>query len=261
MTIKSAIFKGSVIHERLRPKRHRLRYNVFTMLIDLDELSDLDKDGLLFGHNRSAILSFFDRDHGPATDEALRPWVEARMRDAGLEPDGGAIRLLCYPRVFGYVFNPLSVYFCYRREGDLSAIVYEVCNTFGEMHAYVIRVSNKGRSVIRQSCDKKMYVSPFMSMETKYHFRIVPPADRINIAIRQEDEDGVLFAAAFSGEKSPFNRRTLTRCLVAFPFLTVKIIAAIHWEAFLLWAKGLKVFPHTPAAHAVDSSIGQTDGI
>ena len=106
-----------------------------------------------------------------------------------------------------------------------------------------------------------MYVSPFMSMETKYHFRIVPPADRVNIAIRQEDEDGLLFAAAFSGEKSPFNRGTLTRCLVAFPFLTVKIIAAIHWEAFLLWAKGLEVFPHTPAAHAVDSSIGQTDRI
>ncbi len=183
------------------------------------------------------------------------------MRDAGLEPDGGAIRLLCYPRIFGYVFNPLSVYFCYRTEGDLSAIVYEVCNTFGERHAYVIRASSNGRLVIRQSCDKKMYVSPFMSMETKYHFRIVPPADRINIAIRQEDEDGLLFAAAFSGEKSPFNRRTLTRCLVAFPFMTLKIIAAIHWEAFLLWAKGLKVFPHTPAARAIDSSIGQTDGI
>ena len=261
MTVSSAIFKGPVIHERMRPKRHRFRYNVFTMLIDLDELSDLDKGGLLFGHNRPAILSFFDRDHGPASGEALRPWVEARMRDAGLEPDGGAIRLLCYPRILGYVFNPLSVYFCYRTDGDLSAIVYEVCNTFNERHAYVIRASNSGPSVVRQSCDKKMYVSPFIAMETRYHFRIVPPADRINIVIRQEDEEGLLLAASFSGDKSPFNRRTLARCLVAFPFLTVKIIAAIHWEAVLLWTKGLKVFPHTPAARAVDSSIGQADGI
>ena len=261
MTVSSAIFKGPVIHERMRPKRHRFRYNVFTMLIDLDELPDLDKGGLLFGHNRPAILSFFNRDHGPASGEALRPWVEARMRDAGLEPDGGAIRLLCYPRILGYVFNPLSVYFCYCTGGDLSAIVYEVCNTFNERHAYVIRASNNGRSVVRQSCDKKMYVSPFIAMETKYHFRIVPPADRVNIAIRQEDEEGCLLAASFSGDKSPFNRRTLTGCLVAFPFLTVKIIAAIHWEAVLLWTKGLKVFPHTPAARAVDSSIGQADGI
>ena len=260
MKIGSAIYKGSVIHERMRPKRHRLRYDVFTMLIDLEELPSLDKSGLLFGHNRFAVLSFFDRDHGRANGEALRPWVEARLQEVGVEPDGGAIRLLCYPRIFGYVFNPLSVYFCYRLDGALSAIVYEVCNTFGERHAYVIRTPKSSRPVIRQSCEKKMYVSPFMAMDTKYHFRIVPPAEKINIAIRQEDEDGILFAAAFSGKKSPFNRKTLIGCLAAFPLLTVKIITAIHWEAFLLWAKGLKVFPHTPATRPVDSSIGQVDG-
>jgi len=261
MTFASALYNGVVTHERLRPKRHRLRYDVFTMLIDLDELSDLDNESRFFGYNRRAILSFFDRDHGPTTGEPLRPWVEARLREAGLEPDGGAIRLLCYPRILGYVFNPLSVYFCYRTDGALNAIVYEVCNTFGERHAYVIRASDNDRAVIRQSCDKKMYVSPFMAMETTYHFRVIPPADGINIAIRQEDADGLLFAAAFKGEKSPFNDRSLGRCLTAFPFLTIKIIAAIHWEAFLLWAKGLKVFRHTPASRPVDSSIGQVDGI
>ncbi|MEC7205562.1 MAG: DUF1365 family protein, partial [Pseudomonadota bacterium] len=114
MTLNTAIFRGPVIHERLRPKRHRLRYDVFTLLIDLDELTDLDQMGPLFGYNRRALLSFYDRDHGPATGAALRPWVEDRIREAGLEPDGGSIRLLCYPRVLGYVFNPLSVYFCYR---------------------------------------------------------------------------------------------------------------------------------------------------
>ena len=114
MTIGSAIFRGKVIHERLRPKRHRLSYSVFTMLFDLDDLSELDRQGVLFGYNRRALLSFYDRDHGPTTGEVLRPWVEERLREAGQEPDGGAIRLLCYPRIFGYVFNPLSVYFCYQ---------------------------------------------------------------------------------------------------------------------------------------------------
>ncbi len=261
MTISSAIFRGKVTHERLRPKRHRFSYSVFTMLFDLDELSELDGHGVLFGYNRRALLSFYDRDHGPTTEEALRPWVEERLRDAGQEPDGGAIRVLCYPRIFGYVFNPLSVYFCYHRDGGLTAILYEVCNTFGERHVYVIPTDGCDRPVIRQSSDKKLYVSPFIAMETKYHFRIAPPSDRINIIIRQEDGDGLLFAAGFNGERSNLNRRSMMRCLAEFPFLTVKVAVAIHWEALLLWAKGLQVFSHTPATQPVDSSVGQTDRI
>ena len=261
MTLNSAIFRGPVIHERLRPKRHRLRYDVFTLLIDLDELPDLDRMAPLFGYNRRALLSFYDRDHGPATGAALRPWVEDRLREAGLEPDGGAIRLLCYPRILGYVFNPLSVYFCYTRDGALHAILYEVCNTYDERHVYVIRAASDGRAVIRQRCDKKLYVSPFMEMATTYHFRVVPPTDRLNIAIRQEDADGLLFAAAFRGSRTSLTHRALAGCLVTFPFLTMKVIGAIHWEALLLWAKGLRVFPHTPAARPVDSSVGQTESI
>ena len=259
MTLNSAIFRGPVTHERLRPKRHRLRYNVFTLLIDLDELTDLDRMGALFGYNRRALLSFYDRDHGPATGAALRPWVEDRLREADLEPDGGAIRLLCYPRILGYVFNPLSVYFCYRKDGTLYAILYEVCNTYGERHVYVIKAAGDDRAVIRQRCDKKLYVSPFMEMATTYHFRVVPPADRLNITIRQEDADGLLFAAAFRGLRTSLTQRTLAGCLVTFPFLTIKVIGAIYWEALLLWAKGLRVFPRTPAARPVDSSVGQTD--
>ena len=261
MTHESAIYRGMVTHKRLRPKRHELQYSVFTMLLDLDELSQLDSYGVLFGYNRHALLSFFDRDHGPATGAALRPWVEERMREAGLVPDGGPVRLLCYPRILGYVFNPLSVYFCYRRDGRLSAILYEVCNTFGERHAYVIPVDESGRAVIRQSCDKKLYVSPFIAMETTYHFRIVPPADRINVAIRQEDAEGLFFAASFQGDRSRLNRRSLIGSLAAFPLLTLKVTTAIHWEALLLWAKGLPAFSHTPAIRTVDSSVGRTDRI
>ena len=261
MTYNSAIFRGTVVHERLRPKRHRLRYNVFTLLIDLEELPNLNQLGALFGYNRPAILSFYDEDHGPTTGMALRPWVEARLREAGLEPDGGAIELLLYPRILGYVFNPLSVYFCYCANGDLNAILYEVCNTFDERHVYVIRVDGGDQAVIKQSCKKMLYVSPFMQMSTTYHFRIVPPGDQLNIAIHQEDADGLLFTAGFSGARTPLTPRTLVRCLIAFPFLTIKVIAAIHWEALLLWTKGLSVYPHSPAARPVDSSVGKNDKI
>jgi DUF1365 family protein len=258
MTLHSAIYEGPVVHERRRPKRHRLRYDVFSMLLDLEELPELDRRSWLFGYNRFAPLSFYDRDHGPCTGEHLRRWVKARLCDAGIDDAGGPVRLLCYPRVFGYAFNPLSVFFCYASGGDLKAILYEVCNTFKERHTYIIPVSPGGGTVIRQYAEKAMYVSPFIAMESAYHFRIVPPGDGVNIVIRQEDADGLLLAAAFQGARRAFTASSLTRALARFPLMTLKIIAGIHWEAFRLWRKGLPVFSHQPADLPVQSSVAGT---
>lgn len=255
MTLSTAIYEGKVMHKRLRPKRHRLSYSVFSMLIDLDELPVIDRSNRWFGYNRPAPLSFHDRDHGPTSGAPLRPWVEAHLRDAGIAPDGGHIRLLCYPRIFGYVFNPLSIYFCYRQGGELAAILYEVCNTFKERHTYVIPVQPARRSVVSHSCSKQLYVSPFIAMDCDYHFRIVPPGETVNIAIREEDGEGLLLAASFRGERKTFDAAAALRILARFPLLTLKIIAGIHWEAARLWLKGLRVFPHRPAAVPVDSSI------
>lgn len=259
MNLASAIYSGPVVHERFRPKRHSLRYCVFALLLDLDELADLDRKHGLIAYNRRGILSFHDSDHGPATGEALRPWVEARLEEANIEPDGGAIRLLCYPRIMGYVFNPLSVYFCYRLDGSLAAILYEVCNTYRERHTYVIPVHDSSGRVVRQKCSKALYVSPFSKMETEYLFRMAPPADHVGIAIRQEDDDGLLLAATFSGTRSALTRAALLRCLARFPFLCFKVIAGIHWEAFRMWLKGFPTFSHSPAASPVGSSIGETN--
>ncbi len=256
MTLQSAIYQGEVVHERRRPKRHRLRYSVFSLLLDLDELPLLDRRFRLFGYNRRAPLAFFDRDHGPASGAPLRPWAEARLQEAGLEPDGGPIRLLCYPRIFGYVFNPLSVFFCYRQDGTLAAILYEVCNTYKERHTYVIPVRDPRAAVIRQACAKALYVSPFIGMDTDYRFRIIAPAETVSIVIRQEDAQGLLLAAAFRGERVDLSGRSLARSLAAFPLLTFKITAAIHWEAAKLWAKGFRVFSHVTPTTAVGTSVG-----
>jgi DUF1365 family protein len=258
MSYRSAIYRGDVLHERLRPKKHRLKYTVFSLLLDLDELDDLDRDIAIFGYNRWAPVSFYDADHGPTTGEALRPWAETQMREAGLAPDGGPIRLLCYPRLFGYVFNPISVFFCYRRDETLSAILYEVCNTYCERHTYVIPVADSNREAIRQSCEKSHYVSPFIAMEASYRFHILPPGERVKILIRQEDTAGPLLFASFLAKRSALCGRALAACLARFPLMTFKIAAAIHWEALRMWAKGFPVFSHNPAPAPVASSLGSS---
>jgi len=259
MTLASGIYEGNVLHVRLRPKRHRLKYGVFSMLIDLEELPEISRRFRVFGYNRWAPLAFYDRDHGSLTDTPLRPWVEARLADAGIDLNGGPIRLLCYPRVMGYVFNPLSVYFCYAPSGGLQAILYEVCNTFHERHTYVIPVVERERGSIRQRCEKLLYVSPFASMDSRYRFNILPPGQSVSIAIRQEDDDGLFLAATFQGRRESITARALLRVLFRFPLLTMKIMAGIHWEALRLWLKGVPVFNHRPADSRVRSNV--VDGV
>jgi len=243
VTLRSALYDGEVVHERFQPKPHRLHYRVFSMLFDLEELPRLGLHTRVFGHNRRALISFFDRDHGPRDGRPLRPWAEAMMREAGVVADGGPIELLCYPRIFGYVFNPLSVYFCRRRDGALAAILYEVHNTHGEQHTYALAVTGS-EAVIRQRAEKAFFVSPFMGPQGTYNFRIVPPGDTTSILIRLEDGGSLLMTASFQGTRAPFASRTMVRRLFLFPFMTFKVIAAIHWEALKLCLRGFRMFPH-----------------
>jgi DUF1365 family protein len=251
VTLCSALYDGDVVHERRTPKLHRLRYSVFSMLFDLDELAQLDRSLRLFGYNRRAPVTFHDADHGPHTGEPLRPWAESKMRAAGVTPDGGRIALLCYPRLFGYVFNPLSVYFCYRKDGTPAAILYEVRNTHGEQHTYALAVTGQDGSVVRQSAEKAFYVSPFIGPTATYNFRIIPPGDTVSVVIRQETAGEFLMAASFRGTRAPLTSATLARRVLLFPLMTLKIIAAIHWEAAKMWWKGFEIFPHTPHAAGI----------
>ena len=255
MTGQSALFLGEVMHMRVRPRRHRFRYRVFSLLLDLDELDVLSATSRLFGYNRRALLSFWDADHGDGSPGGLRAWVEARLRQAGRLEPGMRIRVLCYPRILGYVFNPLTVYFCYAPDGELRAMLYEVCNTFGERHTYVIPVVHSASGPVRQGCAKELYVSPFMPMACFYRFHIEPPDDRVLLRIDESDADGRLLVASFSGRRKALSDRALLRALIRYPLMTLKVTAGIHWEALRIWRKGIPVHRHHAAASRVATTI------
>lgn len=252
---RSALYVGDVMHQRLRPLRHRLAYRVFSLLLDLDELAALPSRLRCFSVGRFNLFSFHPADHGDgaAHDVAgLRAQLEARLREAGF-PVGGAIRLLTMPRILGYAFNPLSLWFCHAPAGgELQAIVYEVNNTFGERHSYLIEVAAGRPGVVEQRCDKRLFVSPFMDMDVHYRFRIEPPADHLTVAIGVHDGEGpesTVLWARLHAERRPLTDAALLRAFLTHPLLTLKVIGGIHWEALKLWIKGAALQPR-PAAPA-----------
>ncbi len=257
MVTNPAIYTGRVVHERLRPRRHRLRYGVFALLLDVDDLKGLGGNLRLLRYNRWGLFSVFDEDHGDG--RPVSDWVRARLAAAGCGEVGHRILMLCYPRLFGYVFNPLTVYFCYADDGRLRTIVYEVHNTFGERHAYVLDVADPSRTVIRQRCEKRFYVSPFIPMECSYDFRVVAPGDEVKVVIREEDKDGLLLAAAFCGRHRDLTDAALARMALRYPLMTFKVLAGIHWEALRLWLKGIPYFPHAKPAPASGPGILKHD--
>jgi hypothetical protein len=238
MTI-SALYAGTVMHRRWKSKRHRLQYGVFALLVDLDELPDLKLK--LFSHNRFNLFSLLDRDFGAGDGTPLKPWVEARLAEAGLETRDLRVSLLCYPRILGYAFNPLSVFYCRRaRDGALTAILYEVHNTFGERHCYLIPVESAGPTV-QQECAKAFYVSPFIGMQATYRFRILPPSDRLAIVINESNAEGALLDASFVARRLPLGDGKLLSLLARHPLMGLKVIGGIHWEALQLWLKGVRL--------------------
>ena len=233
--MKSCIYNGEVTHTRFKPVRHFLKYKTFSLLIDLDEINLLDKSIGIFSHNKFNIFSFYDKDHGDRDVSNLKNWVISNLKKFQIKEKITNIKLLCYPRILGYVFNPLSIFYCYEKD-KLVAIFYEVKNTFNEQHTYVFKIKNNEEII--QKCRKKFYVSPFMDMETFYNFKLLNPNDKLSVFIKQTDADGTILTATQTGDKKEFSFKQLAINFIKYPLMTIKIISSIHYEALLLWKKG-----------------------
>lgn len=258
----AALYFGEVMHARLKPMGHRFGYRVMSLLIDLDRLAEADRQSQLFGVNRAALYSFHESDHGKRDGSSLRAHASSCAADHGIDLTGGKVLLLCYPRLMGFVFNPLSVYFCHRADGALALMIYEVRNTFGDIHSYVlpVRPGEASDAGIRQQQDKMFYVSPFVEMAMRYHFRIQPPAETVRLRILETDREGPLLSATFSGRRHALTSAALLRSFVALPLVTLKIVAAIHWEALRLWLKGARLVPRPAAAVAKTDTLPVGEG-
>ena len=236
----SCIYSGFITHRRFKPKRHFFSYKTFSFLIDLNEIETLDKKINFFSYNRFNILSFYDVDHGPRDGSPLIVWVKKTLAEAKINIGPGTIKLLCYPRLFGYVFNPLSIFYCYDENLKLKAILYEVKNTYNEQHTYVFSALPSSNLILHK-CDKKFYVSPFMEMKTFYNFRLLNPGKILNVFIKQSDEEGTLLTACQVGKKIEMSSKNLLFQFLKHPLMSFKIILAIHFEALRLWIKGVKL--------------------
>jgi hypothetical protein len=258
----ASLYFGDVMHARLKPVGHRFSYRVMSLLVDLDRLDEADRKSSLFGVNRAALYSFHEADHGERDGSSLRAYAQARASDHGISLADGRVWLLCYPRLLGYSFNPLSIYFCHGADGTLALIIYEVRNTFGEMQSYMlpVRPGEISAAGVRQEQDKLFYVSPFVGMGTRYRFRISPPGEEVRLRILEVDAEGPLLAATFSGSRQALTTRALLHAFVTLPLVTLKIIGAIHWEALRLWLKGVKLVPKPDSASAKTDNTSLASG-
>lgn len=238
-----SLYVGRVRHRRRRPRVHDLSYRVYMVLIELD--APLPSLRMLKA-GRRGLMSFEPSDHGEGSRRPLRTQVLERLKTAGMRGPFGRIQLLTMPRVLGYGFNPISIYWCFRPDGDLAGIVHEVTNTFGERHSYAAPASADGR-VARHSADKRLHVSPFMDMDMGYDFRLKAPGETVEVLIDLKDAEGVILTASFIGERRPLADVALIQAWLSHPLLTLKVISAIHWEALRLWLKGIGYRRKPPA--------------
>ncbi len=252
----SALYVGEVHHVRRSPKRHKLNYRVFHLMLDLDDWHNLDKRSHFLAVDRRGVMSVSQTDYISGDKRPLRAKVEALLNTHGVFGKVGRIRLFTYPRIFGYLFNPVSLFLCEDISGQPHATIYEVNNTFGERHHYVIPMTGKACAV--HEAEKAFYVSPFMETSGQYRFKVSEKGDRFALAMESVDADGNSLNASFRGIKRPLDASQLRRAFFRFPLMSFKIIAGIHFEALKLWLKGLKVYRHKEAPrHPRGASVGQ----
>jgi uncharacterized protein len=256
-SFRSAIYSGQVVHKRLTPRHNAFTYRVFALALDVDEIPDIAETLRMFGHNQRRLVSFYDKDYGRGGDGTVSAHIRSTLMEAGLQAACNRIVLLCYPRLLGFVFNPLSVYFCYGTADQLKAVVYEVSNTFRERTSYIIPVQPTDGtalnvSSVHQTCAKEMYVSPFTPRAAQYSFHVAPPRDEVVVGVSLRDQNGPLLKTHFRGARIPLTDRSLAAMVARHPLMTAKVVGGIHLEAARLWFKGVPLVKrHTSGRHTI----------
>jgi DUF1365 family protein len=241
MAPAASLYRAQTVHVRFQPFVHRFRYALSQLLVDVDKLEEGLRGLRLMRLDRPGLFSFHRKDHGDRSGAALRPWAEARFADAGVALDGGRVELLCFPRVLNFVFNPLSVFFGYGPDGRLRGVIYEVNNTFGETHAYVVPAV--GGQIERQEAAKIFHVSPFFDVAGRYRFTLRAPAERFSLVVDKLKDMGRDFTATWQGKRHRLSDGELLRTFVLLPWMTLSVVVAIHWQALLLVLRGAKYHP------------------
>jgi len=250
----ASLYVGHTTHSRLGPRPHKFTYGVFELLIDVDRIDEAAAGLTCFSKGRFGVFSFAERDHGARDGSPLRPWVEDKLAEAGVAASAHTIRLLCFPRVLGFVFNPISIFFVHAADERLEAVIYEVNNTFGQGHAYVVPATGGAKE--RQWADKRLYVSPFYPVEGGYQFRLTAPGSHFRLVITKQVDGQADFTANLIAERRTLTDAVLIRLFFSMPLMTLGVVAAIHWQALRLWIKGAP-FGARPAGPKSNQSVGR----
>lgn len=254
--LKPRLVLGRVWHARLKPFVHAFRYRAFYLQLPLRSLQqDANRNGRVgnwgWGVNRWALLSVNDRDHGDG--RPLLSWAEHILTEAGIQDVDGEIWLQTFPRMLGYVFKPVSFWFCERADGELRAVIAEVNNTFGDRHIYVLDAKGQAIRNGQTLCAEKMfYVSPFFEVRGRYQFRFFKSelGGHDLARIEYQDESGALLLTSMSGESTTLRVRSALFAWLRYPLFSIGVIARIHWQALKLWIKGAKFVSRTNSQHS-----------
>jgi len=241
MNIQNSIYKGTVTHKRLRPLKHGLSYGVFNLLLDCDEIGETASKLKLFSHNKPNLVSIYNKDFGDSNE--LGAYLRALAQKAVPNIPVTRFKMLTYPRILGYAFNPITVYFGLDTNNQTRLMIYEVNNTFGQRHTYVIPAEHRADGMIWQNCEKQFYVSPFNDVTGNYTFHVTPIAEKLTIGIALRDDDGPLLNAFFAGKRHKLTDGQLLKAILSTGWMTAKVMLGIHWEALKLWVKGVKLKP------------------
>ncbi|HEY7907033.1 MAG TPA: DUF1365 domain-containing protein [Wenzhouxiangella sp.] len=259
-----AFYQGRVFHRRLIAPKYQFAYRVFNVCLDIDRIESLSDRLSLFSYNRFNLFSFYDRDHlirdtkGRVEPGALRHWAESGLKEHGIDLQGGRIRLFCYPRILGFVFNPLSVWYCEDNQGSLVAILCEVRNTFGERHCYLLREPSGGALDLAtvHHHPKRFHVSPFLPVSGDYEFRFSEPSQKLDVSIVWLDEGERAMIATQRMTQVPINDWALLKTFFVLPLMTLKVVAAIHWQALKIWIRGARFYKKpTPPQKEISSDV------